>query len=983
MKNPSRCRLVFTVLALLSPAADGAWTKVYNEIFESVFAIDDRILIASSYAALFRSVDGGQTWSRLAVEEKEGFFKKDSIVFAWEPGSGIWRSYDSGASWKSLYTYQGNAYVKSLCAIGNRLLAGTANGIYYSDNNGMKWTNTRSGLTDDSVTYVFAFGSTVLAKTLHGSFRSPDSGVSWSATSGPDYTSLASSEGVLYAATPTNGLNRSIDSGKTWEAVFVGADFKRLEFLAVYDKYVFFGNNYGLFLIPGKGSQWIDIGSGSHKHQDGCITIAGNHIYCGFWLPNLYEEYRRPVLELIDIMVRGPEIDSTLWVQTNGPCGGNVSSIVWNDTALFAATSGEGVYRSLNGGLNWTRVRSSGKCLAVNGGAVFAAHDSIVRTVDNGKSWITVYTSGIYEVSCVATIGNLLFAGGWQTGVFSSGNNGVAWEERRTGLESYTVLSFGAAGGTVLVGASNGLYTFREGYYYAPEAYEPPKWVCSALQGSSIHGIAGSGATQYAATSRGLLASNDSGKTWRAVNDSTLSKGGVSSVVLGENALFAGRGDVFRSTDNAGSWVRVLSGSVSGGVNCITAGRGVVLAGCSGGVYRSADGGETWSRLTAGITNSRVSCLARAGGRLFAGTRNAGIHRLADGGTAWTETGAGLPTMRVAALSAVGDVLYAATEDRGVYRSDNGGELWTAANAGLADTAMTCLEQVGGSLFAGAAGGGLSVLAASGSSWAGANLSAAVTCLAAGGGMLFAGTKDGVYVTSDKGAAWDRCASMAGAVRALTRTAGGGLVASTDSGVYYSFTAGSQGTNTTVGSADVKVNALSSVGNALFAGATTGSTSSTIRSRMFRSGDGGVTWVAVDSGLPPEQWTVTSFSCDGTSLFAGTDGRGVWRRPMLQITGIGAPLPRPEASKTPSLRMAPPLRRRGAVAVGFMLTGNERVCVRVFDLSGRVVAKLADASFEPGRHTVRWDTRNASAGCYLVRLQSRTTDCAQRLFIGK
>ncbi len=982
MKNLSRIGFVFTVAALLSPLANGAWTKVHSDVFESVFAITDRIILASSYNTLFRSIDSGKTWAQLAVAEMDGYLMKDSIVFACQYGNGMWRSYDSGLTWKSVYTYQGNANVGSLCKIGNRLLAGTDNGIYYSDNNGLKWINTRSGLTDDSVRSLFVFGNTVTAKTGKASFRSSDSGLTWTGFSSLAYTALAVNAGYLYAATETEGLNRSIDSGKTWEPVYVGSDFKRTEFLSVYDGNVFFGNNYGLFLIEGNGPQWTDISSGSHKHQEGCIAIAGKNMYCGFWSPSVDEEVRRPVSELVDILTHGPEIDSSLWLQTNGPCGGSVSSITWGDTALFAATSGEGVYRSLNNGLGWTRVRQSGASLAIIGNSVFAAHDSIVRTSDNGKSWLTVYKSGIYDISCVAVFRNLLYAGGWQTGVLSSANNGVTWEELRTGLESYNILSFGAAGSKLLVGASNGLYTFREGYYYAPDAYEPPKWICSALQGYSIYGLAGDGAVQFAATSRGLAISNDSGKTWQAVPDSALSKGEVACVAQSGNALFAGKGDVFRSMDNAATWQRVLSGGAIGGVACLKTDKGIVVAGFNGGgVYRSADNGETWQRHNSGITSSRVSCLAMTNGRLFAGTANAGIHRSTGGGNDWTETSAGLSTMRIIALSAATDALYAATENRGVFRSLTAGESWSAVNAGLPDSAMTCLGRIDNTLFAGTTKSGVYALSVSGTSWSGAGLpGTAVRCLAANGAKLFAGTQAGVYATFDKGTTWTPCGLGANAVNALA-LAEGALIASTESGLFYSFNSGSAWTATSVGSAGNKVNALASIDDAVFAGVITGSSSMPI-SRIYRSGDKGVTWIAVDSGLPLDQRMVTSFASDGIHLFAGTDGRGVWRRPMLQITAIGTPAARTDASNSSCLRMHASVRRSGAIAVEFMLSGRERVCIQIFSVSGRSVAAPVNSSFGPGSHTVLWNSRNFAAGCYLVRLESSRAIRTQRMFFG-
>ncbi|MBM3326462.1 MAG: T9SS type A sorting domain-containing protein, partial [Calditrichaeota bacterium] len=47
-----------------------------------------------------------------------------------------------------------------------------------------------------------------------------------------------------------------------------------------------------------------------------------------------------------------------------------------------------------------------------------------------------------------------------------------------------------------------------------------------------------------------------------------------------------------------------------------------------------------------------------------------------------------------------------------------------------------------------------------------------------------------------------------------------------------------------------------------------------------------------------------------------------------------------------------------------------RVLVRVFDVSGRVVAALYDGEQTAGHHSVVWNAKGMSAGVYLVRMES-------------
>jgi len=45
-----------------------------------------------------------------------------------------------------------------------------------------------------------------------------------------------------------------------------------------------------------------------------------------------------------------------------------------------------------------------------------------------------------------------------------------------------------------------------------------------------------------------------------------------------------------------------------------------------------------------------------------------------------------------------------------------------------------------------------------------------------------------------------------------------------------------------------------------------------------------------------------------------------------------------------------------------------RVSIRVYDISGRLVAQLVDGELEAGHHITVWDAKDISAGVYIVRL---------------
>lgn len=57
-----------------------------------------------------------------------------------------------------------------------------------------------------------------------------------------------------------------------------------------------------------------------------------------------------------------------------------------------------------------------------------------------------------------------------------------------------------------------------------------------------------------------------------------------------------------------------------------------------------------------------------------------------------------------------------------------------------------------------------------------------------------------------------------------------------------------------------------------------------------------------------------------------------------------------------------------AAAISFSLDKPEKISVKIFDMTGRLVKTLADKSFEQGVHELQWDAAGVNAGIYIVQL---------------
>lgn len=197
---------------------------------------------------------------------------------------------------------------------------------------------------------------------------------------------------------------------------------------------------------------------------------------------------------------------------------------------------------------------------------------------------------------------------------------------------------------------------------------------------------------------------------------------------------------VFQSV-NEGAWTPLGQGAgadkLNAGVQALTNSGSTLLAGvASGGVWKSSNGGNSWTATTGMLPAESVWALVRhpaVQNRVFAGTQS-GVYRSENGGSTWTLSSDGLPFANVYEIAfdpANPLFMYVATSSAGVFKSLNGGLTWINANGPDIDTDLGNLSVQSAMAFPGGVGG-------------------------ADSPTFFAGTNDGVWVTTDGGLEWGK-----------------------------------------------------------------------------------------------------------------------------------------------------------------------------------------------------------------------------------
>jgi len=289
---------------------------------------------------------------------------------------------------------------------------------------------------------------------------------------------------------------------------------------------------------------------------------------------------------------------------------------------------------------------------------------------------------------------------------------------------------------------------------------------------------------------------------------------------------------------------------------------------------------------------------------IFAGLRNGTLYRSTDHGLSWQEADSGLPYSTAVNVVAVAgsstSLIYAATDGSGVYASYDGGRSWSDDNSnggpdgqsvvGLvvspSDPQQVYAISQDGTGYQSGDGGrdwySIPLIAPSSSSF---------TTLALDPlrpSTLFAGSIDGIYVSTDGGSSWSQASGMADSttVKSIAFSDANADVAfaATDSGIYQTIDGGStwqlENQSSQDGLANFQSIAVDPRASAHIVAATT-------YGQLYRSLDGGTSWQITFPGPgaqinallydPAVPGTILAATNDGSALSTSTDGGADWQ----------------------------------------------------------------------------------------------------------
>ncbi|HWS17815.1 MAG TPA: hypothetical protein VN223_07360, partial [Candidatus Elarobacter sp.] len=298
---------------------------------------------------------------------------------------------------------------------------------------------------------------------------------------------------------------------------------------------------------------------------------------------------------------------------------------------VYAGTT-EGLWKTTDAGVTWKHM--TGSNIIINDVLVdprnslrvlLATDRSGVLASDDGGVTFTASNRGFTHRQAAALLVDhsnsaLLYAGVLNDkeygGVFVSSDAGLTWKQNSDGLDGRDVFVLRqAADNSLVAGTDHGLFVLPpNAVHWIPRdlpSSRPPALLPAQLPKKNAGRAASAGELAprinvlelaserwFVATSKALLVSSDSGKSWHA--ESLPGVGvPVSISVAGRVVAIAGRNTVAVSVSGGGSWLPAKTLESDFDINSVAVDNsGDVWLAARTGLFRSTDAGDSWKKVS-------------------------------------------------------------------------------------------------------------------------------------------------------------------------------------------------------------------------------------------------------------------------------------------------------------------------------------------------------------------------------------------------
>lgn len=675
-----------------------------------------------------------------------------------------------------------------------------------------------------------------------------------------------------------------------------------------------------------------------------------------------------------------PQNNFTQWRKTNGPYGGSVKSLVHMGKKIFAGTQ-FGMYRAQSTGGTWDIVGAEWSCLR-----------------------------GTYSA---ATPGKKLLAG-TENGVLTSNDSGDTWNGSHSSVQGKTIYDIEQIGNKTYVAAG------QDGLY------------CSSDSGSSftkvqsfsgdVRTIAQDGSDIIVGTAdKGCLITKDQGNSFESLNSGFT--GTIVQDLLVDNQIVYSASDKGIHRKDAGSVVWAGGNSLPTlRTNSLVKHNSYLAAGTSDGVYVSSNSGSTWDFKGAGLPSGNINKVYSDGTKLWAATETGGVFYSGDNAATWLPYNTGLSAFSVTKIIQAAGKIYAATDKSGVFVTSNNGETWDDLTHNLSYKIVNDIAANQNKLFICFNQGGIKdkvIDPDTSNQWDNVSVpkeNADANSAIFSGSQFYVNVFNvGIFESSNMGTQWILSTSHLKKVNAMAEKDGRTYAAADSNDFGVKENDFSNWIEKAPFTADINIKGVS-----------TNSTNNTVVAASFGQGisistNSGDTWyqpaqngmlnkylISVAQGgdaiIASAKWNSVYASTDGgdnwqltnpdmgetgfsyvivlsNNAYLGTMGRGVWKRPLSEITtALDKDIPLPTEYV---LKQNYPNPFNPITTIYFSLPKRERARLKIFDSLGREIEELINEDLNAGSHSKIWNANNMPSGIYFYQLTAGSKTISKKMVLLK
>ncbi|CAF4948142.1 unnamed protein product [Rotaria sp. Silwood1] len=641
-----------------------------------------------------------------------------------------------------------------------------------------------------------------------------------------------------------------------------------------------------------------------------------------------------------------------------------------NSNIVYAAGMGyrsksvnKGIYKSTNAGATWTKV-------------LFVSDSTSGMDVSIDNSDINIVYAAMWQRIRPPSVSS---TGGLTSGLYRSSNGGQNW----------TLL--GATNGLPAPSATTGRISINVGKGNSSFVYS----IYKTTTGNNISGV-------YKSTNKGL--------NWTSLATIPPSSGFdwyfglIETDPINVNILYVGSVDVYKTTNNGAAWIN-LTNAYSGSFDQQHPDQHVLwinplntqsmINGNDGGIFTTSNGGTNWSKkYDLPISQYYAACIDFINPlKKYGGTQDNGSHGSINAGPAGWEVLYGGDGFHCAVDYTNSNVIYMESQNGGVGRSDDGGNNFNDIATGLdltrtnwsspymLDIQNPSIVYFGSYVLNKSTNKGNNWTVISPDLTKGANgRLGTITCMSnsvlpSTQRVIYTGADDGrVMVTTNSGTNWTEITTGL-PVRYVTDvvtdkrnpaiayvTLSGFNMDLSNTHIFRTTNYGANWVNITSNLLNVPANSLIidyNKDSTLFVGTDAG---------VYYTSRLGASWAQLGTGLPNAPVFDLVYHQATAKLIAATHGRSMFELDISNLpSGINN---NSEIATEFSLKQNYPNPFNPSTNISFEIKQKSFITLKVFDLTGKVVATLVSGIKAEGSYSVKFNGENLSSGLYFYKLES-------------